>query len=399
MATSSSEPSAKRQRGSGNGDSDPLEGLRTPCYVLHREVAARNAQRMRERCAKLGVKLRPHVKTHKTLEGALLQTGGSKHGIVVSTLAEARFFADGGFDDIIYAVPITPDKLKEAAELTVKLSAFHILVDNPAQVDAIIDFGPPGDATSRWSVVIMVDCGYGRDGVDPKAPESIELARQVAESKHISLAGVYTHGGHSYDAESIQQVRAIGEAERDAVASFAAQLKASASPDSALAKASAKLEVGVGSTPTSSNPPDHLQGITEAHPGNFLYYDMMQVKLGSCQVEDVAVRVCTRIVGQYQKHNTLLIDMGWTGISAQGKEYGYGAIDGHPELKIKVLKQEAGEVSSSDGSPLDFSRYPVGLILRVLPWHSCASSHQHTSVHVLDESGKPVEKWQQVRGW
>ena len=59
---------------------------------------------------KMNCILRPHVKTHKTLEGAVLQTGGRKSRIVVSTLAEAEFFAKGGFDDILYAVPLTPDK-------------------------------------------------------------------------------------------------------------------------------------------------------------------------------------------------------------------------------------------------------------------------------------------------
>ncbi|CAE8721474.1 unnamed protein product, partial [Polarella glacialis] len=208
---------------------------------------------------------------------------------------------------------------------------------------------------------------------------------------------VYTHGGHSYNAHSLEEVRSIGEGERHAVVGFVAKLRASGS--AALAAAAECLEVGIGSTPTCSNPPSHLQGVTEMHPGNYLYYDMTQVRLGSCQVEDAAVRVCTRVVGQYQKQNTLLVDLGWTGISAQGAESGYGAIDGHPELRIKVLKQEAGEVTSADGTPLDFSRYPVGLILRVIPHHSCASTHQHVTTHVLDADGQPMECWEQVRGW
>lgn len=349
---------------------------------------------MRSRCESLGVKLRPHVKTHKTLEVALLQTGGSRRGIVVSTLAEAKFFAANGFDDILYAVPITPDKLPEARSLSSSLEAFHVMVDHPLQLEALLKEPAPGTtegSPKKWSIVIMVDCGYGRDGVDPKAAESLDLARRVATSSTTTLAGIYTHGGHSYTAKSIEEVQAIGEAERDAVVGFAEQLK----------KASIEWGgmVGIGSTPTCSNPPAHLKGVTEAHPGNYVYYDVTQALLGSCTLEDVAVRVCSRVVGQYPQRNTLLVDVGWTGLSVQGAEQGFGAIDGHPELVIKVLKQEAGEVGSKDGSPLDFSLYPIGYIFRILPWHSCAATHQHTQVHVLDDEGRPSDTWSQVRGW
>eukprot|EP00928_Gymnodinium_smaydae_P026466 TRINITY_DN20777_c0_g2_i1.p1 TRINITY_DN20777_c0_g2~~TRINITY_DN20777_c0_g2_i1.p1 ORF type:complete len:386 (-),score=85.11 TRINITY_DN20777_c0_g2_i1:61-1218(-) len=379
-------PAGKRPR--LDDAADPCAKLRTPCYVVDLAIARANAERMRARAQKLGVKLRPHLKTHKTIEGALLQTGGSKRGVVVSTLAEAKFFADGGFEDILYAVPITPDKLDDAALLAGRLEAFHVLVDHAAQFEGILARGAPA-VGKKWSVVVMVDCGYHRDGVDPEDPASLELARRIATSPVSVLAGVYTHGGHSYGAASVEEVVRIGERERDAVATFAEKLQAAGVPCDM---------VGVGSTPTSSNPPSHLRGITEMHPGNFLYYDVMQAKLGSCSLEDVAVRVCTRVIGQYPKQNMLLIDMGWTGISAQGKEDGYGAILGHPELRIKTLKQEAGEVESANGSPLDFARYPIGSIFRVLPWHSCASTHQHLFTHVL-EDGRITGRWQQVRGW
>jgi len=351
-------------------------------------VARANAESMLARAKRLGVVLRPHVKTHKTIQGAEMQTGGTKRRIVVSTLAEANFFADGGFDDILYAVPITPDKLPEAARLTARLDMFHVLVDHPDQVAALLAESEPVKG-KPWSVVLMVDCGYHRDGVDPDDEASVDLANRIAAAPTASFHGIYTHGGHSYDATSVDAVRKIAEQERDAVVKFAAKLRA------------AGLRcgmVGVGSTPTCSNPPDDLEGVTEMHPGNYMYYDCMQVKLGSCSPENVAVRVCTRIIGHYPKQNMLLIDLGWTGISKQGEAHGYGAIDRHPELRVKALKQEAGEVESSDGSPLDFSRYPIGSILRMLPWHSCASTHQHTFVHVL-EDGKVVDCWKQVRGW
>merc|ERR1712167_240377 len=106
---------------------------------------------MLAKAASLGTVLRPHMKTHKTLEGGVLATGGSKRRIVVSSLAEAEFYANGGFDDILYAVPITGDKLPQAARLTARLDAFHVLVDHEAQVDELLKQPAPADG-KRWSV-------------------------------------------------------------------------------------------------------------------------------------------------------------------------------------------------------------------------------------------------------
>eukprot|EP01059_Diplonema_ambulator_P003451 TRINITY_DN13135_c1_g1_i2.p1 TRINITY_DN13135_c1_g1~~TRINITY_DN13135_c1_g1_i2.p1 ORF type:complete len:363 (+),score=103.87 TRINITY_DN13135_c1_g1_i2:493-1581(+) len=361
---------------------DP-SSLRTPCYVLDLDIAKGNAEAMLTRCKEAGCTLRPHVKTHKTIEGALLQTGGRKSGIVVSTLREAQFFMEGGFDDILYAVPITPDKLDQAAEISKRI-AFHVMVDNPAQLDAILAHPHPS-----WSLFIMVDCGYHRDGVDPYSEEAVELAKRITTSGKTALKGVYTHGGNSYDARGTEQIHAYAVAERDAVVAFANKLR----------EAGVEVgTVGVGSTPTCSHPPsDGLHGVTEMHPGNYFTYDSMQCDIGSCSLADVAVRVLTRVVGIYPERNMLIIDMGWTACSVQGAATGYGRITSHPELTVKVLKQEAGEVVPKSGT-LDASKYKVGMILEVAPYHSCAAGALHPTVRIK-EKGLITGEWVPCRGW
>ena len=110
------------------------------------------------------------------------------------------------------------------------------------------------------------------------------------------------------------------------------------------------------------------------------------------------MRVLTRVVGHYPKSNTLVIDCGWTGASAQGKSAGYGSFTSHPELRIANLSQEGGKVTSADGSALDYSRYPIGTILALAPFHSCASTHQYAQVHVQDKHGR-LEAWRICKGW
>ena len=140
--------------------------------------------------------------------------------------------------------------------------------------------------------------------------------------------------------------------------------------------------------------------MTELHPGNYLFFDTTQARLGACDRDaEVACRVLTRVVGHYARSNTLLVDLGWTGVSAQGKERGYGALVGEPNLKIVNLKQEAGELTTVDGAPIDYARYPIGSFLELLPHHSCAAAHQHASLFVVDDDDRVVAEWQRARGW
>ena len=67
--------------------------------------------------------------------------------------------------------------VRQACGLTQRLGAFHILVDNVSTVDGLLaaDVTP----SKGWSVFLMVDCGYHRDGVDPSAPVSVTIAKKL----------------------------------------------------------------------------------------------------------------------------------------------------------------------------------------------------------------------------
>lgn len=389
------------EEGRGAAVASTIADLRTPALVCVRSTLERNAERMRERAAVLGCELRPHMKTCKTVEAGHLATGGSRRRITVSTLAEAHFFAEAAFDDILYAVPLTADKVPEVLALHARLASFHVMIDHADQARALLAqlqqcaaaSGASGAAllAKPLSVFVAVDCGYHRDGVDPLDESSVALVRMLATSGVTRFAGIYTHAGHSYDATTVDEVRRIADDERDVTVGFAGRLASCGLPCPS---------VGVGSTPTCSQPPDHLDGVDEMHPGNFLYYDTTQLALGSCTVDDIAVRVLTRVVGHYPKANTLLIDCGWTGASAQGRAAGFGGFPEHPQLRIHNLKQECGEVTSSDGSPLPYERYPIGSLLAIAPYHSCAATHQHQHVHILaDDHATVLETWRICKGW
>src|SRR5262249_49483637 len=90
----------------GSEETMNLETLKTPSLVLDIAKVRRNAERMSQRVKQFGADLRPHIKTHKCIEVARMQTAGRSGAVTVSTLAEARAFAANGFAKITYAVPI-----------------------------------------------------------------------------------------------------------------------------------------------------------------------------------------------------------------------------------------------------------------------------------------------------
>lgn len=93
-------------------------------------------------------------------ECADIMTRGSRRCIVVSTLAEASFYADKGYDDILYAYPLTPDKVKRCTELSERLSLFHVLVDNSSALQELK--ARPLKQSKAWHVWLKLDCENGR---------------------------------------------------------------------------------------------------------------------------------------------------------------------------------------------------------------------------------------------
>ena len=367
-----------------------IDELKTPAFLVDLPKLKSNIRAMQERARTHGVRLRPHVKTHKTAEIARLQTPEEASGITVSTLAEARFFQKAGFDDITYAFPITPNKLDEAAELTGRLKRFHILLDQFETATAVVAYGR--DNHVCFSVFLKIDCGYHRAGVDPSAPEGVQLAGQMQASKHIQFQGILTHAGHSYHCRNREEIIGVAQQERDVMAKFADRLNRNGIGCET---------VSVGSTPTAVHAPG-WQGISEIRPGNYAFFDKFQADIGSCSLEQAAATVLTTVVAHYPQHNQMLIDAGALALSKDpgavhlDEEIVYGAVPGHPLLKIFSISQEHGLVTSP--APIAFNNFPVGSLLRIIPNHSCLSAALFPTYHVV-EGNRVIDEWKPIRGW
>lgn len=374
-----------------------LADLPTPSLLVDLARVRNNCERMLALARERGVRLRPHVKTHKCVEIARLQQGGEIGPLTVSTLAEAEHFADAGFSDILYAVPIEPGKLDRVVALCRRID-LAVLVNDLATVDALADAAAQSGTGQLQMprVLLEVDSGDGRTGIDPQGDELLALARAAAERPSLRFAGVLTHAGHSYGATDDAAVRASAQQERDVVVAAAERLRT----------AGLAVEiVSLGSTPTMTHAGE-LAGVTEIRPGNYAFFDAFQVAHGSCAPDDAAVTVLAAVVRCDRVRRRVVLDAGAIALSKDlgprdvDPRAGFGRVlhlDGRDSgARVDRVTQEHGEVELP--ADADLEAWHVGARVRVLANHSCLTAAQHAEYHVI-EGGDVVATWSPARGW
>ena len=357
----------------------------------------RNAARMAAQIARLGVTLRLHVKTAKSVEAVRRLVGPPPAPLAVSTLEEAEQFAAAGYRDLLYAVGITPNKLDRVLALRRAGVALTVILDSVDAARAVAGASAAnGDAIPA---LIEIDCDGQRAGIPPLEEERI---RAVAEALAggARLAGVMTHCGGSYGARTADELRAWARCERDAVVAAAATLRQAGHTTET---------VSVGSTPSVLFAED-LAGVTEARAGVHVFMDLVMTGLGVCAVDDIALSVLASVIGAQPERGRYLIDAGWMamsrdrGTAAQQIDQGYGLVcdrDGRPygDLIVTEVNQEHGVIALREGSAGALPTLKVGDLVRILPNHACATAAQHGRYHVLPAVGGVAECWSRFGGW
>ena len=366
-----------------------LAALETPCLLLDVDRLAKNVKRFNEIAANRGVRLRPHLKTLKCVEAARLAVGPTGP-ITVSTLAEAEFFAEAGYRDILYAVAMAPAKLARARRIRQELGADLLLLTDSTRL---------AEAAAGYDLdfLIEVDCGDRRGGLPPESPHLLDVAKAITAGGN-QVRGVMTHAGHSYGTDDPAAVAAIAETERATAVRAAGRLRA--------AGYAAEI-VSVGSTPTAAFA-KHLSGVTELRAGVYMPFDLDQMSRGVCGPEDLALSVLTTVIGHNREAGRILVDAGGLALSKDVSAHaflpraGYGVVADPetaapiPGLAIDAVSQEHGKIDVSD--PAWFERLPVGAQVRVLPNHACFTAAAYPGYRLI-ENGRLGGKWTRVNGW
>lgn len=375
----------------------PLASLSTPAAVLDLKRMQHNIDTMQSRMNALGVKLRPHVKTSKCVDVVRRQIAAGASGVTVSTLKEAEQFFAAGVRDILYAVGVVAVKLPQAQALRDKGCDLKVIVDNLEAAQAIVGFGR--EHQHVFEVWLEVDTDGHRAGLKPDSDELIAVGRTLHEGG-MTLGGVMTHAGASYELNTPEALAAMAEQERSRCVRAAERLRAAGLPCA---------NVSVGSTPTALSA-KHLEGVTEVRAGVYIFHDLVMTNIGVARMDDVALSVLTTVIGHQKEKGWALVDAGWMAMSRdrgtqrQTHDYGYGQVcdvEGVPVdgYIVEGANQEHGIIARVGGADSDIARrFPVGTQLRILPNHACATAAQFAEYVALDATDGAVT-WPRFGGW
>jgi D-serine deaminase-like pyridoxal phosphate-dependent protein len=347
--------------------------IRRPTLLLDPTRARRHIEQMADKAARIGVRFKPHFKTHQSaVIGGWFRALGVR-GITVSSLDMARYFAADGWQDITVAFPFNTREREEVDALAPQID-LHLIVDSMPAVEVL------GSLTQSVHVWIKVDVGGRRAGVAWSDEEQVQvLAEAIRRSEHARFKGLLTHAGHSYDASSVAEILDIHASSIERLTQLQGRLEHAGI---------APCEISIGDTPCCSLA-DGFDGVSEIRPGNFVFYDLMQARLGSCRDDDIAVAIACPVVGTHPERKQVVLYGGAVHLSKDGMRdergrtvYGYLAHTvadswGAPERRAPIvsLSQEHGIVELDDDLACDLR---VGDLVTVLPIHSCLTSDLYT---------------------
>jgi D-serine deaminase-like pyridoxal phosphate-dependent protein len=301
-------------------------------------------------------------------------------GICCAKLGEAEVFADAGIADIRLPYPINPVNADRVLALMGRVRLSFIVDD----ADVAAEWsGAMTRAGRTLDILVKVDVGFHRCGVNPDAPDVVETIARIATMPGLSFRGLLSHAGQAYMAESPEALTAIAREEAVTMMNLATRLRGHGVPVD---------EISVGSTPTARFAPNQ-RGITEMRPGNYVFLDRTQVGLESGSHADCALFVVATVVSRPAADRAIL-DCGSKTLTTDGAR-GFAALPGYgavfmssdadqPDRSIVIerVSEEHAVCRVPESSPLR-----PGDRVRVLPNHACTVANLTDRLWLADDHG------------
>ncbi|MCG8710315.1 D-TA family PLP-dependent enzyme [Brenneria sp. 4F2] len=329
----------------------------TPAVLVNLDIASANITRFQRYAAGHGLKVRPHIKTHKLPQIAEMQLDAGAVGITCQKVSEAEAMIAGSprITDVLITYNILgANKVRRLAALARKVR-LAVVADSIEVINGLSAVF--ASEASPLAVLVECDTGAQRCGV-PSPQDAARLAEQINDASGLVFAGLMT-----YPPAGEEQVveRFMREAKQLVYQKIGER----------------ELIISSGGTPSmmqAANAPV----VTEYRPGTYVYNDRSLVERGVCEWEDCALTVLATVVSVPNDHRAV-IDAGSKTLTADllGMS-GYGQILGRPDIVIDQLSEEHGRLIS-DG-PIGLS---VGDKVRIVPNHACVVTNMVDEIHII----------------
>ncbi|MDP4185921.1 MAG: alanine racemase [Bacteroidota bacterium] len=354
-----------------------------PTLLIDSRIAKENIRKMAEKAVDLGLNFRPHFKTHQSMEIAKWFREAGIDQCAVSSVRMASYFARNGWNKITIAFPVNILEI-EAINRLASAIELDLLIESAASVEFL-----SLHLKSKVGIWIKIDCGYHRTGIAPYQTDTIDnILKKIGRSERLSFKGFLTHNGSTYKCQGADQV--LGTHKK--VLGDLARLKEYYLPRFP------DLQISYGDTPSCSLSKTFPE-IDELRPGNFVFYDVMQVQIGSCSFDQIAVKMVCPVVALHPRRNEAVIYGGGVHMSKefiinnQGKKV-YGcvcSIAGSPitpcleENIASSLSQEHGILRLNHDY---FQDLKIGDLIEIYPVHSCMTAN--LMKNYLSEEGQAI---------
>ncbi|MCX7737204.1 MAG: alanine racemase [Candidatus Kapabacteria bacterium] len=349
-----------------------INEIDTPALLIDFSKLKDNIKKMQDFSDLKGIKLRPHIKTHKMPSIAKMQIEAGAIGIAVAKLGEAEVFANEGFDDIQIAnIIIGEKKIDRLFHLNGKVRELSVCADSIEGVRQLNERFK--DSGKQMNVMIEIDSGLGRSGLKDKT-EILKLAKEIEGCNGLKFNGILTHAGQVYSANTFDEIQNIANFEVSFMTDIAEFLKYNGieTPN-----------VSIGSTP-AANANESLDSITEIRPGNYVFYDMIQVSLGVAKIEQCALSILTTVISK-PSNDRVIIDAGSKALHTDRGAHGNDKIKTYGNVlnkncSILRLSEEHGFIYHNG------EQFSIGEKIRIIPNHACAVCNLFDYAYLIEDN-------------
>lgn len=342
--------------------------ITSPTLLLDKKKVIHNIERMYTKAKSSHVDFRPHFKTHQSaVIGEWIRAFGVEK-ITVSSVEMAAYFAANNWHDITIAFPLNPLEFDAVNRLADRISLnITISTIDAAQMLASSGIHPVG-------YFIEIDTGYARTGIAAVQYDGIQQIIDALESSPHQFRGFLVHAGNTYQARGRDDILAI----------YQENIEQFQQLYDRFFHASDMLILSYGDTPSCSVV-ERFEVVNEIRPGNFVFYDVSQKEIGSCEADDIAVALVCPVVAIHRDRKEVMVHAGAVHLSRDfilkedrqmnfGEVVGFDAEGWHvdrPFGHVNKLSQEHGTIHATD----EFLKsVKVGDVVAILPIHSCLTA-------------------------
>ena len=242
--------------------------LPTPALLIDLDILESNIAKMSAHAKAVGIKLRPHAKSHKCPEIAKRQIAAGAVGVCAATISEAEALANAGINGLLITSPMAGrDKTARLVKLTHLQPGTMSVVDNHLHAEQLNEAAEQAGVT--LNVLIDIDPGMHRTGI-PAGEGAVSLSELIMRLPRLRLRGLQCYSGITahvigYEARRAHSLQALTPA-----LDLFAELRKRGLP----------MEIMTGGSTGTYNIDSEFPGMTELQVGSYVFMDIEYRDIG-----------------------------------------------------------------------------------------------------------------------